>query len=71
MSETLPHNFKGYRKFADYEYTVLAYRKAKEDGANNLASNIRRANPLIEREFDFVDKQLVLIPVNRPEGWDN
>lgn len=60
-----------YRQLADVEYTILAYRKAKEDGARDLALNIRRANDSLGKEFDLVDKQIALIPIDRPEGWDS
>ncbi len=60
----------GYRHTQDIEYTLLTYRRAKEQDAISYATNIRRANPLLEKEFDLVDKQVALIPVDRPEGWD-
>lgn len=43
----------GYRQPADREYTILAYRKAKADGANELAKRILVANleiPFLEFE---------------------
>lgn len=64
-------NKQAYRQPLDIEYTILAYRKAKEDEASTLANNIRRANPLLEEKFNLVDKQVALIPVDRPEGWDS
>lgn len=44
---------KGYRQPEDREYTILAYRKAKADGANTLAKRILIANleiPFLEFE---------------------
>ena len=71
-----------YRQAEDKFYTLTAYRKAKEDGAHalakrirwankSLANRIRWANESLTTEFDLIDKQVALIPVNRSEGWES
>jgi len=60
-----------YRQAEDKFYTLTAYRKAKEDGAHDLAKRIRWANESLTTEFDLIDKQVALIPVNRSEGWES
>ena len=67
---TIPIGAYRQREYDIYA-TVTAYRKAKEDGAIDLANRIRNANPSLASEFDLVDKQVALIPVDRPEGWDS
>lgn len=60
-----------YKQTADIDATLTAYRKAKEDGAWDLAKRIRWANPgIATKEFNLIDKQVALILVDRPEGWD-
>lgn len=59
-----------YRQYEDVRATIDAYLRAKSEGARDLALNIRRANPVLEVEFDSIDKKLVLLPVLE-EGWDN
>lgn len=69
---------KSWRQDLDKQATLDAYLKAKHDGATDLATRIRLANSGLASddedltsEFDLLDKQLALIPVNRSEDWES
>jgi len=65
---------KSWRQDLDKQATLEAYVKARKDEAFDLAQRIRVANSEkdfdLTKDFDLLDKQAALIPVDRPEGWD-